>query len=345
MSQPIPRGTRDILPEEMRELRAIERALGELFDARGYGEVATPSIEYHDVLELGEGREGSGGYRFFDESGAALALRSDMTIPIARLAANRFAGAPAPYRLRYSGSIYRPVRPQRGQMRELRQVGVELIGAEAPAGTVELIELLVGALDAVGLERAVVGLGDADLFRQLLDEFEVAGPARDRILVCLEAHDLVAIEAEAGDLAELGEAERMAIVALSSLRGGAEVLERARMIGGEAVERASSRLAATYEGLEAAGIAGRVQLDLGLLRDLGYYTGAILEVYDPALGHILGGGGRYDDLLGRFGRPMPAAGFALYLERLHLAQAEEERLSKQAASSRQQAASGGGRGS
>jgi ATP phosphoribosyltransferase regulatory subunit HisZ len=74
-------------------------------------------------------------------------------------------------------------------------------------------------------------------------------------------------------------------------------------------------------------VADRVRLDLGLLRDLGYYTGAIVEVYDPALGHILGGGGRYDELIGRFGRPLPAAGFALHLERVHIAQAEEERFS------------------
>jgi ATP phosphoribosyltransferase regulatory subunit len=92
------------------------------------------------------------------------------------------------------------------------------------------------------------------------------------------------------------------------------------------VERAASRLRATFEELAARGIAARVQLDLGLLRDLGYYTGAILEVYDPALGHILGGGGRYDELMGRFGRSLPAAGFALNLERVHIAQAEEERM-------------------
>ena len=91
-------------------------------------------------------------------------------------------------------------------------------------------------------------------------------------------------------------------------------------------ERATGALAATFEALRARGVADRVRLDLGLLRDLGYYTGAILEVYDPALGHILGGGGRYDELMGRFGRPLPAAGFALYLERVHVAQAEEERL-------------------
>lgn len=324
MTKSIPTGTRDILPEEMRELRAIESTLSELFESRGYGEVATPTIEYVETMEQGVSRIAPRGYRFLDESGALLALRSDMTVPIARLVANRFRDDVGPFRLRYSGRIYRPVQPQRGEMRELHQVGVELIGTEAPGGTIEVIELLVGALDAIGLERAVVGLGDADLFRQLLDELEVDGPARDRILACLEAHDLVAIEAEAGDLAGIGDDERHAIVTLSNLRGGSEVLERARAIGGEAVERASSRLAETFEGLEAAGIADRVQLDLGLLRHQGYYTGAILEVYDPALGDILGGGGRYDGLLDGFGRPMPAAGFALYLDRLHVAQAAQQ---------------------
>jgi len=325
MTQPIPTGSRDILPEEMRELRAIERTLADLFEARGYGEVATPTIEFHDVIAQAE-RTTDGSYRFFDEAGATLALRSDMTVPIARLVANRFKDQDGPFRLRYQGSAYRAVRPQRGQMREFRQVGVELIGVPAPAGTVEIVELLVAALDCVGLDRAVIGLGDADLFRQLLEEMEVEGPARDRIIECLAMHDLVAIEAEAGDLAGISDEQRRAIVALSSLRGGSEVLGQARAIGGQAVERASSRLAETFVELERRGMADRVQLDLGLLRDLGYYTGAILEVYDPALGHVLGGGGRYDDLLGRFGRPMPAAGFALYLERVHIAQAEEERL-------------------
>ena len=107
------------------------------------------------------------------------------------------------------------------------------------------------------------------------------------------------------------------------------MLDQARELGGSAVERAAQRLQATYEALVERGVAGRVQLDLSLLRDLGYYTGAILEVYDPALGHILGGGGRYDDLVGRFGREMPAAGFGLYLERVHLAQMEEERIARE----------------
>src|SRR4051794_15904925 len=325
MTHPIPPGTRDVLPEEMRELRRLQAALSAVFEGYGYGEVATPTIEYDEVLARGDGRGAPAAYRFFDERGELLALRSDMTVPIARLASTRYAAAEPPFRLFYVATAYRAVRPQRGQMREFVQAGVELIGASAPDGTAEVVEVLARALDAAGLSRAVIGLGDADLYRQLLDELGIVGDPHDRILERLAAHDLVGFEAEVDELA-LEAGARRALLSLPSLRGGPEVLEAAHGLGGDAVELATRRLTATYEALEARGVAGRVSLDLGLLRDLGYYSGAILEVYDPALGHILGGGGRYDGLMGRFGLPLPAAGFALYLERVHLAQAEEERI-------------------
>jgi ATP phosphoribosyltransferase regulatory subunit len=315
----------------MRELRRLEAALSDAFERFGYGEVATPTIEYDEVLARGDDRGAPTAYRFFDESGELLAMRSDMTIPIARLAATRFAGAEPPFRLCYIARAYRAIRPQRGQMREFAQAGVELIGAEAPEGTAEVVEVLSAALDAAGLTRAMIGLGDADLYRQLLDELGVSNNRRDRILEVLAAHDLVGLEAEVDEL-EIGEGERETLLALPNLRGGPEALDRARELGGGAVERATQRIAATYEALAARDVAGRVNVDLGLLRDLGYYTGAILEVYDPALGHVLGGGGRYDELMGRFGRPLPAAGFALYLERLHVAQAEEQRVAQETGS-------------
>jgi ATP phosphoribosyltransferase regulatory subunit len=252
-------------------------------------------------------------------------MRSDMTIPIARLVATRMQDAEPPFRLSYIARAYRAVNPQRGQMREFTQAGVELIGAPAPEGTAEVIQVLSAALDVAGLTRAVVGLGDADLYSQLLAELGVEGEARERILDRLATHDLVGLELAVDEVEGLDADARATLLALPGMRGGPEVLERATELGGEAVERASQRLRATYDSLAARGVADRIRLDLGLLRDLGYYTGAILEVYDPALGHILGGGGRYDTLLGRFGRELPAAGFALYLERLHVAQAEEER--------------------
>jgi ATP phosphoribosyltransferase regulatory subunit len=325
MIHPTPPGTRDILPEEMRELRALEGALRAAFDEGGYGEVATPTIEYAEVLRRGDERYANAAYRFFDERGELLAMRSDMTIPIARLVATRMQDAEPPFRLAYIANAFRAVNPQRGQMREFTQAGVELVGAPAPAGTAEVIEVLSAALDAAGLTRAVVGLGDADLYRQLLAELRVPDEASDRILDRLATHDLVGLELAVDEVEGLDGEARATLLALPAMRGGPEVLDRATVLGGEAVERATQRLRATYEALAARGVSDRVRLDLGLLRDLGYYTGAILEVYDPALGHILGGGGRYDTLLGRFGRDLPAVGFALYVERLHVAQAEEER--------------------
>ena len=321
---PIPPGTRDVLPDEMRELRRLHLALIEVFESRGYGEVATPAIEYDEVLARGDGRTAGSAYRFFDESGDLLALRSDMTVPIARLAATRYAGAETPLRFCYLANAYRAVRPQRGQMREFAQAGVELIGASAPGGTAEVVEVLEASLDAAGLDRAVIGLGDADLYRQLLAELGIEGAARDSVLERLAMHDLVGLEAELTGLDGIGAEQVETCVTLSQLRGGPEVLDEARSLGGAAVERATARIGETYEALAARGAADRVQIDLGLLRDLGYYSGAILEVYDPALGHVLGGGGRYDQLLKRFGLDLPAAGFALYVERLHIAQAEEE---------------------
>jgi ATP phosphoribosyltransferase regulatory subunit len=329
VTHPIPPGTRDILPDEMRELRALQATLNEVFEGYGYGQVATPTLEYDEVLKEGDERGVVGAYRFFDERGELLALRSDMTIPIARLVATRFADAEPPLRFSYIGNAYRAVTPQRAQMRQFMHGGVELLGAEAPEGTAEVVEVLSAALDAVGLNRATVGLGDADLYRQLLSELGVEGEPRERILDRLAMHDLVGLEEEVDRVDGLPSPGRETLLRLPGMRGDASILDQARELGGEAVERASQRLQATHQALGSRGVADRVQLDLSLLRDLGYYTGAILEVYDPALGHILGGGGRYDELLGRFGRPMPAAGFSLYLERVHLAQAEEERIQQE----------------
>jgi ATP phosphoribosyltransferase regulatory subunit len=323
MIHPIPPGTRDVLPDEMRELRRLKQALLGVFEGRGYGEVSTPAIEYDEMMARGDGRAARSSYRFFDESGDLLALRSDMTVPIARLVAGRYADSEPPHRLCYLASAYRAVRPQSGQLREFEQAGVELIGAPASEGTVEVIEVLEAALDAAGLDRAVIGLGDADLYRQLLEELGIEGEARDSVLASLATHDLVGLEEKLSE-AGIGTERVETCVALTQLRGGKEVLQQARGLGGEAVERAIGRLSETFEELERRGAADRVQIDLGLLRDLGYYSGAILEVYDPALGHVLGGGGRYDGLMKRFGLDLSAAGFGLYLQRVHTAQLQEQ---------------------
>lgn len=324
MIHPIPPGTRDVLPEEMRELRRLQGALLAVFERRGYGEVATPALEYDEVLRRGGGRAHDAAYRFFDEGGELLALRSEMTVPIARLVATRYAQVEAPHRFCYLAAAYRAVSPQRGEMREFTQAGVELIGAPEADGTGEVIEVLQEALDAAELGSAVIGLGDADLYRDLVSEFGLGEEAGEAVLARLGAHDLVGLESE---LTGAGASDKQiaTCLAVSQLRGGAEVLERARGYDSAAVTRAADRLDGIFSGLEERPGGYRVQFDLGLMRDLAYYTGAILEVYDPAVGHVLGGGGRYDGLMKRFGLGLSAAGFALNLERVHTAQIEERR--------------------
>jgi len=314
---PIPSGTRDVLPDEMAELRAIIAALRGVFEARGYGEVYTPAIEYEDVLRHAGGAAPA--YRVFDDHGEVLALRADMTAPIARLVGTRYPTAQPPLRFCYVAHAYRAVRPHRGQMREFLQAGIELIGAEGPDGTAEALTVLCASLDAAGLRDYRVGLGDAALYPALLGAFDLPEEARDRLLSELAAKDFVGLEREVGQLGL--DAEDAALLArVPQMRGGPDVLQAPAGPVADAV----AGLRSVLDRL-APDVAGRVIFDLGLARGLGYYTGAVFDVYDPSLGAPLGGGGRYDDLLGRFGRALPAVGFSLGVDRLHVALSGQER--------------------
>jgi ATP phosphoribosyltransferase regulatory subunit len=309
VSQGIPPGTRDVLPEEMRELRAISSRMRATFEEAGYGEVHTPALEYDEVLRRGEEHAAGARYRTFDEQGEVLALRSDMTIPIARVVGTRYADAETPLRFCYFAHAWRAMERGVGEPREFLQGGLELIGEEGPEGDAEVVALTIEALDAVGLRRHRIGIGDGSLYRTLLSELGVPEERHMPMLECLSRRDLVGLERVVSDLPD-----RDLLVGLPELRGGPDVLEHAE------------GLRALHGILEKRGVADRVIFDLGLVRELGYYTGAVFEVYDPAVGFALGGGGRYDELLGRFGRALPACGVALDLQRVHLAQAAEEAL-------------------
>ncbi len=323
----LPSGTRDVLPDEMRELRALTERVRGVFELAGYGELYTPALEYEGTLARGDMAGNRPAYRMFDEQGNVLILRSDMTVPIARLVGTRYPTADLPLRFCYFAHAYRGVRPQRGQSRELLQAGVELIGATAPGGTAEALEILCSALDAVGLKSYRVGLGDASLYPALLEAFGVAPRRSAQILAALVRGDFVALEREVRDL-ELGVEKSELLLAVPQIRGGPEVLEG---LSG-ALQDVVTGMRAVHAQL-APEVAQRIIFDLGLVRSLGYYTGAVFQVYDPAHGVPIGRGGRYDELLGRFGRPLPAVGFALGVEQLHIALTGEERAPLEATES------------
>jgi ATP phosphoribosyltransferase regulatory subunit len=321
MTHPIPPGTRDVLPEEMRELRAICERMRTCFEDSGYGEIHTPALEYEDVLRLGEERAAGARYRTFDEQGDVLALRSDMTIPVARVVATRYREVAPPLRFCYFARAWRTAERGVGEPREFLQGGLELIGVPGAEGDAEVVALTIAALDQAGLRRHRMGVGDGSLYRTLLGSLEIPEHRHLPLLECLSRRDLVGLDMRVSALG-LGERERELLARLPELRGGREVLERAAAPASEAVEG----LRVLHELLEERGVADRVIFDLGLVRELGYYTGVVFEIYDPAVGFALGGGGRYDELLGRFGRELPACGLAMDVQRIHLAQAAEEAL-------------------
>jgi ATP phosphoribosyltransferase regulatory subunit len=319
MIHPIPSGTRDVLPDESRELRLVTEALRSTFAKHGYGEVSTPALEYESVLARADMADARPAYHLFDDSGAVFVLRSDMTVPIARVVATRYPTADLPLRFCYFAHCYRGVRPQRGHQRELLQAGIELIGSPSPEGTAEALTVLCNALDATGLEGYRVGVGDASLLPSLMARLEVAEELRPKLLQALTRRNFVDFEHLLTSAGLPGDAAEM-LLSIAQRRGEPEVLADLPAPASDAV--ASMRM--VYELLPPA-VAARIIFDLGLVRNLGYYTGAVFEVYDPTLGAPIGGGGRYDELLGRFGRPLPAVGFALGVERLHIALAGEER--------------------
>jgi ATP phosphoribosyltransferase regulatory subunit len=315
----IPNGTRDVLPDEMGELRALTERLHTVFAGAGYGEVYTPALEYETTFERAEAYTPRPAYRMFDEAGNVLVLRPDMTVPIARLVATRYQHAEPPLRFSYFAHAYRGVRPQRGQSRELLQAGIELVGAPGSEGTAEALTVLCTALDAAGLKTYRVGLGDASLYPALLEAVGVEPEQRDRILNELVTGDFVGVERELTALG-LPPSELELLLRVPQMRGGPELLDGLTgplQAAGTGMQEVQTRL--------PPHVAERIIFDFGLVRNLNYYTGAVFQVYDPAYGVPIGSGGRYDELLGRFGRSLPAVGFALNVERVHIALTGEER--------------------
>jgi ATP phosphoribosyltransferase regulatory subunit len=307
----------------MRELRRLERSLLSVFEDFGYGEIRTPTIEYADVVSRGDQASADDAYRFFDDRGELLALRTDMTIPIARLVATRFGEVEPPWRLSYVANSYRAVTPQRARLREFGQAGIELIGVDGAGCEAEVVEILARSLDAVGLGDAVIGLGDAGLWEALVRDFGGSDGIVESSSRRLAGHDMVGLGAELSECGDFDDAQVEILLELVQQRGGPDLIASTRGRAGARFEDVLDRLEETCAAVTARSVGDRIQVDFGMLRDLGYYSGSILEVYDPSVGEAIGGGGRYDGLMNRFGLEQSAAGFSLYLEPIHKAQLEQ----------------------
>jgi ATP phosphoribosyltransferase regulatory subunit len=311
----IPEGMRDVLPPESGRLRAVEDRLRDRFAAYGYGEVRTPWLEFAETLESSGDDTLSAGYRLHDEQGHQLMVRTDMTVPVARMAADRCDDDPLPLRFSYVAACIRPWAPQRGQDGEFQQAGAELLGVDSAEADAECVTLLCDALAGLGLRAFTATLGSAAYQRALIDSLGLPDEDRETFTEALGDRDYPLVESVAGN-ANVEYDALKALWRVLELSGGEETLGRARKLArNDVMEAAVARLARVRDLVEEAGYGERLAFDFGLMQDLGYYSGLIVEAYAPGVGLPVATGGRYDGLLARFGWDIPGVGFAVAVDR------------------------------
>lgn len=311
-----PYGTHDFLPEQAYSKRVIEQKIMEFFRLNGYEEVITPTIEYLETLTNGSSRTiESNLFKMFDGNNKTLALRHEMTTPIARLVSNRLKNSSMPLRLSYNANVFRYVQTV-GRECEFYQAGVELIGSSSTCADAEVISLAVECLKSSGLKDFELCLGQAEFASGIMEQNSLNAETKDFLKSKIETHDVVAYENKIDELS-LSKSAVESLKQIPYLHGGKEILDKAYSIAlNERSRRALDNLSEIYRLLEVYEVTDKVVFDLGLIRNFSYYTGMLFEAYAPKLGYSLAGGGRYDNMLKDFGLACPATGFAIGIERI-----------------------------
>ena len=304
-----PYGTQDFLPTAAAAKRAIEQKIFRLFASFGYEEVVTPTMEYLETLTTSSGRVVEPHlFKMFDRNNRTLALRHEMTTPIARLAISRLKDSPMPLKLSYNSNIFRFRTNQTGRQCEFYQAGVELLGISNAFADAEIIALAAQALKVAGLDDFKICLGQVEFAGGLMEQNNLSPALQAEIKSAIERHDIVALE-------NLPVAD--SLKKIPKLQGGREILSAAQSIAkNERSRHALDNLTEICRLLEIYGVADKITFDLGLIRDFEYYTGMVFEAYAPGVGYSLAGGGRYDNMLQDFGAACPATGFAVGIERI-----------------------------
>jgi len=316
------KGTRDLLPEDMAKRRYVFEKIREVFEAYGFKEILTPTFEYTKLFELRSGEEVVEQlYAFEDKGGRNISLRPDLTSSVARLFVNSFQTAPKPIRWYYIANMFRYEEPQSGRLREFWQAGVELIGSPNIEADAEVIALLIESYLNTGLREFTVNIGD----RVLLDEFAKMLGVKDDIglMRLIDKKDKISREDFIKSLKEFGLSEEdiRKVFALIELKGKPDdVLPKAyELFESEIAVEELKKIEELFELLKAYGVEDYALIDFGIARGFDYYTSIVFEAIAPndlGIGSI-GGGGRYDNLIEVFGgKPTPATGFAIGIERL-----------------------------
>lgn len=312
-----PEGVRDIYGAEFCLKATCEQDIHEILHSYGYQDIQTPTFEFFDVFGKEIGTTPSKElYKFFDKEGDTLVLRPDFTPSIARCAAKYYIDTDVPVRFCYKGNAFSNTSNLQGKLKEVTEMGAELIGDNSIAADAEMIAMCIKALLHAGLENFQVSIGEVEYIKGLCAQ---AGLDEETEM---ELRDLISIKNFFGaqDLLErsgVNENCKEALLHVSDLFGQSEILTEAKKFAYNAVSmQAIERLENLYDVLCAYGVEKYVAFDLGMVSKYNYYTGIIFKAYTYGVGDAIVKGGRYDKLLEKFGKVAPAIGFMIVIDDL-----------------------------
>ncbi|TFB71300.1 histidine--tRNA ligase [Cryobacterium glaciale] len=334
-----PRGMRDFLPADKAVRESSLGIIRESFRAHGFDEIETPVMEDSARLHSGLGGDNEKlafavlkrGLSAADVAAAAeqddllsladLGLRFDLTVPLARFYATHRAALPTVFRSIQIAPVWRAERPQKGRYRQFMQCDIDIIGEAGPLAEIELITATAATLDNLGLDGCSIRINDRRILSALLTHWDVAAELTERALIVIDKLDKIGVDGVVTELGTLGiDAPDLATL-LTELGTGGWALG-AGVLGDDTVEGSAPAWLdpaafADLEALRAALPGVDLRFDPTLVRGMGYYTGTIFEISHPDLAYSLGGGGRYDGMIGRFlGTDVPACGFSIGFERI-----------------------------
>lgn len=315
-----PEGVYDILTEECFLKRQIEKSIRELFISYGYLEIETPSIEFYDIFtQSSDWMKEESMFKFFDSSGKILALRPDITIPIARMVSTKMKGKSKPHRLSYIGNVFRFDKFGGGEKKEFTQAGVELLGVDNPSADAEIIALAIRSLIEIGLTEFQIDIGQVEFFKGIMECVDIDSKNIEILRELIDTKNALGIEDFCFEYDISGELKEIILI-LPELFGGMDVIDRLKKFNlNERALMALDNLTKVLQILDDYGFSKYISLDMGIVQKLNYYTGVIFRGFTYGVGFPIVSGGRYNNVYEKFGDKMTASGFSLKVNMVMMA--------------------------
>ncbi|MEH6941842.1 ATP phosphoribosyltransferase regulatory subunit [Bacillus sp. JJ722] len=311
-----PLGMRDTLPLLYGAKNNVRNKMLQEINSWGYQMLETPALEYYETVGAASAILDQQLFKLLDQQGHTLVLRPDMTAPIARVAASKLLKSRIPLRLAYSANVYRAQQREGGRPAEFEQIGVECIGNSTVSGDAESIALLISTLQAVGLTGFKVSIGHIGFVQQLFLHILGNEERAEQCRKYLFEKNYVGYREHVKSL-PLSSIDKQRLLALLSLRGADEIFQPGKdILEDEKSIHAIEQLEVLWKQLQEFNVHSYVSFDLTAVSHMNYYTGILFEVYANNVGLPIGNGGRYDNLLDKFGYHAPATGFAIIMDRL-----------------------------